>query len=187
MRAQRMLVVRDARAERTGPNTWPEDPVEVLRVVYPRLRAAARTVDAAGAEDLVQEALVAVLARHPDFRGLAHPLGYAKVTMFRLAYRKRLRRWTEVPLEVLERLDAMTEPDPADHIAERLRARDALAALGPKQRACLVLRYVEGVDDAGIAEILGCGPSTVRSQITRALARMRVVLDDSGEVDDREP
>lgn len=149
--------------------------------------AAARTVDPTGAEDLVQDALIETLVRHPDFRGREHPLGYAEVVMFRLAYRRRGRRLRTVPLEAQERLEREVECDPADRIADRLRPLEALAGLGRNQRACVVLRHVDGVDDANIAAILGCSPSTVRSQIARALAHMRATLDGTKEVDEREP
>ena len=48
-----------------------------------------------------------------------------------------------------------------------------LAALPRKQRAAIVLRYYENYSDAEIAAVLRCGVSTVRSQISRALATLR--------------
>lgn len=174
MRSPRVLDVAETRPRRNGARTWPDNPVEVLRALYPRLLASAR---AAGAEeDVVQEALVETLSRHPDFRGIAHPLGYTKAVLFRLAYAKRLRRIREVPLELQERLETIS--DPADRVADRLRTRDALMELGPRQRACIVLRYVEGLDDDAIAAVLGVGPSTVRSQITRAREHLRAILKE---------
>ena len=186
MRARRVLTVRDAPGEGARAQ-WPPDPVEVLRILYPRLLAAARTVDPTGAEDLVQDALIETLVRHPDFRGMEHPLGYAKVVMFRLAFRRRGRRLRTVPPEAQECLERTVDSDPADRIADRLQLHSALARLGRNQRACVVLRHVEGVDDANIAAILGCSPSTVRSQIARALAHMRATFDETKEVDEREP
>jgi RNA polymerase sigma factor (sigma-70 family) len=52
-------------------------------------------------------------------------------------------------------------------------------ALPPQQRAVIVLRYYAGQDDRTIAATLGCSPSTVRSQATRALAKLRA--DARGE------
>ena len=48
-----------------------------------------------------------------------------------------------------------------------------LATLPRKQRAAIVLRYYESYSDAEIAAVLRCGTSTVRSQISRALATLR--------------
>jgi RNA polymerase sigma factor (sigma-70 family) len=48
-----------------------------------------------------------------------------------------------------------------------------LATLPRKQCAALVLRYYENRSDEEIADVLRCRPSTVRSQISRALATLR--------------
>ena len=55
----------------------------------------------------------------------------------------------------------------------RLSLQAALRRLPPKQRAVVVLRYLEDLPDREIAEIVGCEPSTVRSQIYRALEKLR--------------
>jgi RNA polymerase sigma factor (sigma-70 family) len=49
-----------------------------------------------------------------------------------------------------------------------------LAGLPRKQRAAVVLRYYAGLPDAEIAVQLGCREPTVRSQIHRALAALRI-------------
>jgi RNA polymerase sigma factor (sigma-70 family) len=51
-----------------------------------------------------------------------------------------------------------------------------LAGLPRRQRAAVVLRYYAGLPDAEIAAELGCRETTVRSQISRALATLRVDL-----------
>ncbi|MEV1073326.1 SigE family RNA polymerase sigma factor [Micromonospora parva] len=45
--------------------------------------------------------------------------------------------------------------------------------LPDRQRAVLVLRYYEDLDDATIAQILNCSPVTVRTHAMRALANLR--------------
>jgi RNA polymerase sigma factor (sigma-70 family) len=153
--------------------------VEVVRDSYPPLRAAARRLakSSSEGEDLVQEAFVETLSRYPDFDGLERPLGYLMTVLYRSAFRRSRLRQGELPLELEERLQAI-EPDPdAPAMIDA-----ALAGLGPKQRACLILRYLYGMDERDIAAVLDCRPSTVRSQIARGLANARerigVDLDD---------
>jgi RNA polymerase sigma factor (sigma-70 family) len=51
-----------------------------------------------------------------------------------------------------------------------------LSALPDRQRAVLVLRYYADLDDAAVAKTLGCTVQTVRSQASRALAKLRARL-----------
>ena len=71
---------------------------------------------------------------------------------------------------------------PADLAGEPAALLTALRQLPARQRAVIVLRYWEDLTDAQIAAALGCSPGTVRSQLPRALAALRVTL---GEGDGR--
>jgi RNA polymerase sigma-70 factor (sigma-E family) len=62
---------------------------------------------------------------------------------------------------------------PADLVGERAALLAALRQLPPRQRAVVVLRYWEDLTDVQIAATLGCSPGTVRSQLSRALAKLR--------------
>jgi RNA polymerase sigma factor (sigma-70 family) len=53
----------------------------------------------------------------------------------------------------------------------------ALARLGPRQRACVVLRYYEDLSIEQTAEILDCSPGTVKSQTARALDSLRHAMN----------
>ena len=61
-----------------------------------------------------------------------------------------------------------------DRIDDRDELGALLAGLPRQQRAAIVLRYYLGLEDAAVAEQLGCSVSTVRSNMSRALARLRV-------------
>ncbi|GAA5182559.1 SigE family RNA polymerase sigma factor [Rugosimonospora acidiphila] len=66
----------------------------------------------------------------------------------------------------------------AEHeIVERDEIWRLLAGLPRRQRAAVVLRYYEDLDDAMIAEILDCAPVTVRTHVMRALATLRERID----------
>jgi RNA polymerase sigma-70 factor (sigma-E family) len=128
------------------------------------------TASAGDAEDLVQEALVRVGAAWWRVRRRDDPEGYVRRTMLRLAINAGRRRREIAVADVPERGE--TDPGFArvEDGEELARLVDGLPA---GMRAVLVLRYLDGLDDDAIAAVLGCSRVTVRSQASRALARLR--------------
>jgi RNA polymerase sigma factor (sigma-70 family) len=61
--------------------------------------------------------------------------------------------------------------------ADRDEVLEALRSLGPRQRACVVLRYYEDLTIEETAEILGCSEGTVKSQASRGLDTLRQAID----------
>lgn len=80
------------------------------------------------------------------------------------------RKWNgEAPTEVLpEPGQVETDTDSAHEI------RNALARLPKRQRAVIVLRYFEDQTEAETARLLDCSIGTVKSQASKALAKLRV-------------
>ncbi len=122
------------------------------------------------AEDVVQDAFAAVGDR---WGSLENPGGYLRTCVVngcRQVLRDRERRTRRlaslVPTPPGEEL-----PVPDDGLHR------ALARLSPRQRAVVILRYLEDRPDAEIAGILSCRPSTVRSLARRALRRLRRELE----------
>jgi RNA polymerase sigma-70 factor (sigma-E family) len=121
------------------------------------------------AEDLLQTALERLATR---WHRVQDPEAYAR----RIIYHEYLswwRRWRRRELPVADIADRPSADDPAGTVVLRNSLRAALDKLGPRQRAVLVLRYLEDRSEQEVAEILGCSVKTVSSQATRGLARLR--------------
>jgi RNA polymerase sigma factor (sigma-70 family) len=156
-----------------------DDPVVVLQRAYPPLIAMATSlVGSSQAEDLVQDALVQVLAHYPRFAGLRSPLAYSKTVLARLAYRSWRR--PELPSQSPELLSEASGRSFTDDVVLRAVILAALEQLPKRQRACVYLRFIEGLDDRQISHVLGCRPVTVRTQTARALKSLRPLLPKEG-------
>ena len=138
--------------------------------------------DLTSAEDLVQECLFRIARRWPRVRSMQHPTAYAKRVLVNLALDSAKRRHRH--RSEMDPRDRLPMEDRGDEAAARaLEMVDtaselvgALGALAPRQRAVLVLRYVEDLSEARVAEILGCSVGTVKSATSRSLERLREVL-----------
>lgn len=130
--------------------------------------------DRADAEDLVQTALAKTYASWGKVREVEAAPGYARTTLVNTAtswFRRRSWR-NERPSEHLP--DTAVTDDPSDRPA----LMDALAALAPRQRAVVVLRYYEDLSVAQTAAALNISEGTVKSQTSAALAHLRTLLGD---------
>lgn len=132
------------------------------------------TGHAQDAEDLVQTTLVKVV---PQWRRIRdNPEPYVRRTMVNAnVSRWRRRRWREESTDVLPEQLA----DAPDH-DELLAVRSALAALAPRHRAVLVLRYFEDCTEQETADLLGITVGTVKSQASKALAKLRTLTEEGG-------
>jgi RNA polymerase sigma factor (sigma-70 family) len=149
------------------------DPIATTRSVYPHLLKRAWAVGCEdSAEDLVQETLIETLRRYPDYRGVVDPDAYTCTVLLRLITKGRLRAKRRIDREISAAsltLGDGSEPD----IGARLRGTELLAQLPIRQRVCVYLSVVCELSDREAAKMLGCRPSTVRSNVTRGLARMK--------------
>jgi RNA polymerase sigma-70 factor (sigma-E family) len=127
------------------------------------------------ADDLVSDVLGRAFERWDRISGMAEPNAYVRrmVVNEYMSWHRRLARTS--PRAEFEP-DSAGLSDGADERAERDAMIQRLAGLPRKQRAAVVLRYYAGLPDAEIATHLGCRVTTVRSQISRALATLRIDL-----------
>jgi RNA polymerase sigma-70 factor (ECF subfamily) len=153
------------------------------------------------AKDVLQETLLAAARSLPEFRG-ASSISTWLFTIARSFCIKHRRRSKFAP-EVVESLDggepgrkARELPDDGRTPDQALEGRrleaaleDAIGALEPMYREVLVLRDVEGLAAAEVAEILGISVDAVKSRLHRArvAVRERVAPTLQGDLPDAQP
>jgi RNA polymerase sigma-70 factor (sigma-E family) len=126
------------------------------------------------AEDVVQETLLKVAKRWPRVSRMDYPTAYARQILVNLALRgspKRSRRQAELSEAWLG-----DTPAPTVAIERDDELHTALAALPPRQRAVLVLRYFLDLPEAEVATALQCSLGTVKSTASRGLSRLERTL-----------
>ena len=119
-------------------------------------------------DDAVQETFIAVLR---GLRGLREPAalhGWVR----RIAVREAVRQTHGRPVGAAE-IDAAAPLPDLDAV---LDVRAALASLRPEHRAVLVLRDLDGLSEAEVAELLSVPEGTVKSRLHRARAAAKEVL-----------
>lgn len=163
--------------ENGGPVDFEEFAAERLPSLtrYATMLAGSRELG----EDLVQDALVKAHGKWNRISGLDRPDLYVKrvVTNEFLSWRRRRRVSTiELLPEVAEIARGDRPPSHEETGADRDELWAELAKLPRQQRAVLVLRFYEGLNDQEIAIVLDCRPGTVRGYGSRALANMRIEL-----------
>lgn len=162
------------------PPTRPVDRAldEVVRDHLPGLLRYATVLvgDGHTAADLVQEVLLRAHVRWTRISLMERPDLYLRrmVTNEHLSWRRRWHVRTIHPAAD-DVLAAHADPhgDHAEHVVQDDAMWRHLAALPPRQRTVLVLRYYEGLSDPEIATVLGTSSATVRSHASRALAALR--------------
>lgn len=140
--------------------------------------------DRGDAEDALQVALMR-LARHWH-REIEAPTAYVRQALVNIA-RDRARRRHLVPRvsSTGRTVEVVAEDElPTAEVRDSLDA--LLKGLPPRQRVTVVLRVVEGCSEAETAALMGCAPGTVKSNLARGLARLRLNYAQERAVDDDE-
>jgi RNA polymerase sigma-70 factor (sigma-E family) len=133
------------------------------------------------AEDLVQSALARTHRAWSRLHDRGNAEAYTRRTMYHLQVSWwRRRRPESMPGRVPEPRRGWG--DHADQTTIRMTLRAALLRLSVKQRAVLILRYFEDRTEAEAAELLGVTVGTVKSQNSKALAKLRVVAPELAEL-----
>src|SRR3954470_7939517 len=129
------------------------------------------------AEDAVQDgflhaykALARFLPDQPFGAWLFRIMANASLDLVR---RRKVRDADELPDTI-----AMPFRDPGEWDELRRRLREALAKLGERQRAVIVLHDIEGFTHGEIGQTLGIPEGTARSNLHHARAALRKLLQD---------
>lgn len=117
---------------------------------------ALMTGDRSEAEEIAQDAFVAVWERWDRVRLMDNPSGYLHRTAIN-AFRKRYRR-SRLFGRLADALSPMASTAPAD---SALILNEALRSLTPRQRAALVLTELLGYSGEEAAQALGVKVSTI--------------------------
>lgn len=130
------------------------------------------TRNLADAEDLLQAALAKTYQAWDRIEDRGALDGYVRRAMMNthISWWRR-RRLEEYPTEQI--------PDRpvADHAGESElhdTLRRALGRLPERMRTAVVLRYYEDMSEAEIAKVLGVSQGTVKSTVSRAVAKLRI-------------
>ena len=123
------------------------------------------------ADDLVSIAIAKIYRHWREVRRADNPEAYAQKILTRTWLSERRRPWRR------ERSSELL-PDRAvaalDQVADRESFAELLRALGPRQRAVLILRFYFDYSTEQTAEILQVTVGTVKSQTARGLDALRV-------------
>ena len=122
------------------------------------------------AEDCFQETFLAALRAYPRLSDAGNLRGW----LITIAHRKAIDHHREngrrpVPVAQLAEMP-VTDPLPNDGLWS------AVAALPPKQRAAVALRYASDLPHSEIAAALGCSPEAARRSLHEGMKRLRKEL-----------
>ena len=128
------------------------------------------TQDRGLAEDLVQTSLAKAWFAWDRIEGA--PEAYVRRIMVNTYSSWWRRKWHGE--EATDALPERGHAGGAGRVDDRTDLWTALAALPRRQRAVVVLRFYEDRSEAETADLLGCSVGTVKSQASRALAKLRL-------------
>lgn len=130
------------------------------------------TGSTADGEDLLQDALERLYPRW-DSVAEQQPEAYVRKIMVNRTISLARSPWTLRRVWQNVRQDPTVEDETAS-VDNRNLILEAVAALPPKMRTVIALRYLVGYSEAETSELLGVSIGTVKSQASRGIARLKV-------------
>ena len=150
----------------------------IYRYIYYRVN------DVDTAEDLTAEVFVRLVEKIDRFTYKGRPLLAWLYTIARNLITDHLRRsGRDLPLSLEEQLVG-TIVDPAETVERRLRQGRLVAAidsLTEDQRQVILLKFVEGLNNNTVAQVMGKTVGAVKALQHRALASLRRTLEQGSK------
>ena len=129
------------------------------------------------AEDVLQETFLEVVRNIKQYRGEGYLWGWIR----RIATTKALMRIRRDQVRETDSLDEEPGAKPAMHVGANIDLERAFEHLSETSRAVVWLHDVEGYTHEEIAEQMGKTVSFSKSQLARAHARLRRMLDQGAQ------
>jgi RNA polymerase sigma-70 factor (ECF subfamily) len=144
---------------------------------YPRLVTALGMVS--GKREEAEEAAAEAFTRCLERWGTSdHPRNPSAWT-YTVGLNLLKRRWKHRRREA-DHLASLAPPIAVEGDAPAIELWRAVAALPPRERAAVALRYVGGLSEKEVAEALGVTPGTVATALSRARKKLAVQLRHLG-------
>ena len=127
------------------------------------------------ADDLVQETFVQTFRHWRRVQRADNQNAYVKRILIN-EFNRHWQRYGGLPVADNDRLEVAV-PDISDEVVSRADLLRALLTLPARQRATVVLRYLEGMSERETAAVMRCSEGTVKSQTARALNALEGCLN----------
>jgi RNA polymerase sigma factor (sigma-70 family) len=152
---------------------------------YDDLVAHARMVSrsSSDAEDLVLEALVATFGRPRNFDSIVLAETHVRRAIVTKSVDAGRRRGRD--RGPASQLSLEARPSHDSGVIDRTDLQRALATLPPRERACVVLRYLEHLSVRETASVLGIAEGSVKRYVSDGITRLNDLLgteDMAGDV-----
>jgi RNA polymerase sigma-70 factor (ECF subfamily) len=159
---------------------------ELYRYIWRMLNTANRSDAPEEAGDLTQETFVRAYRAYPRLRADSNIRAWLYKIATNCVYSafKRDKRRFATALPLLDEHDSILEdvslaPDMQFLAGEAMDTiREAIVELPDKQRAALLMRYVQEMDYGEVAEALNCSEDSARANVYQAIKHLRVRLVD---------
>ncbi len=135
--------------------------------------------DQAVAEEVVMDALLKTYSGWWRIRNAAQADVYLKRAVVNMCRSRIRRKGVEARFLATQRKPAEARGWDAERHETARVVWQAVLSLPERQRAAVVLRYFEDLPEAQVADILECSVGTVKSQLSKARAKLEKSLDVS--------